>query len=64
MSTDGAEILSTKNLYKQSKFSQRIETTQPINAFHPLSRRGSDFFTGIYLTHKRLFEAEIDFEIV
>jgi len=31
-----AEILSTENLYKQSKFSQWIETTQLIKAFHPL----------------------------
>jgi ABC-2 type transport system permease protein len=28
--------LRPKNLYKQSKFSQRIETTQLIKAFHPL----------------------------
>jgi hypothetical protein len=30
---------------------------------HP-SRRGSDFFRGIYLTPVQSFEAEIDFEIV
>jgi hypothetical protein len=31
-----SKILRAENLYKQSKFSQRIETTQLIKAFHPL----------------------------
>jgi hypothetical protein len=45
------EILSAENLYKQSKFSQRIETTQLIKAFHPLR---CFYLLGLILLYSRV----------